>query len=64
MKEYPLENMDLIMEIKTKMREVGINISQLMTKMEPPELILIIPESDYNTRKNEIIRIVKEASKT
>ncbi|WP_397537695.1 DUF4030 domain-containing protein [Rummeliibacillus pycnus] len=62
-KEYPLENKDFLFEIRKQMKEAGFNLTynQFMIKPKPAELTLLIPESDYNTRKNEIIRIVIEA---
>lgn len=61
-KEYPLENTDFIIEITKKMEKAGFDTkyNSIGTKPKPAELTLVIPESDYKTRKSEIIKIVKE----
>lgn len=65
-REYPIENRDFIFEIFTKMEEAGFNTSynSYVAKPDPAELTLVIPETDYETRKNEIISIVKKAGNT
>ncbi|MBO2537377.1 DUF4030 domain-containing protein [Rummeliibacillus suwonensis] len=65
-REYPLENTDFLFEIRKQMKKAGFNIkyNQFVIKPKPAELTLLIPESDFNTRKNEIISIVKEAGET
>lgn len=64
--EHPLLNNDFTLEIYTKMKEAGFNTAYntFTTKLDPPELTLVIPESDYKTRKNEIISIVRKAGET
>lgn len=65
-KEYPIENRDFIVEVSKKMEEAGFDTryNHYQTKPKPAELTLVIPESDYKTRKKDIISIVKKVGDT
>ena len=58
--ELAFDKPEFIMEIGSRLEDIGLNNFKYIRKNDPLELTLTIPENVYNSKKEEIVQIVNE----
>lgn len=58
--ELAFDKPEFIMEIGSRLEEIGLSNFKYTRKNDPLELTLTIPENVYNSKKEEIVQIVNE----